>query len=118
MNTTTIAEQLRALVQEWEADESGTSGDLVRSAEAIFATIPGVRSVNGYAGSMGSAYFDLTPDADFACDVKVRVSNHRAGIRGSECVWSFEPAHKLSLYEVGITQITEAIATAIEDAAE
>lgn len=114
----TIAQQLMTLVQEWDADDNDQSVDLVRAAEAIFAAIPGVRSVNGYAGSMGSAYFDLTPDADFACDVKVRISNHRAGIRGSECVWSFEPAHKLSLYEVGITQITEAIATAIEDAAE
>ena len=116
MNTTTIAEQLRALVQEWEADESGTSGDLVRSAEAIFATIPGVRSVNGYAGSMGSAYFDLTPDADFACDVKVRVSNHQAGIRGRECVWSFEADHKPSMYELGIKEITAAIAGEIEAA--
>lgn len=112
----TTAEKLKTLVQEWDAEENGTSGDLVRAAEAIFAAIPNVRSVNGYAGSMGSAYFDLTPDADFACDVKVRISNHKAGIRGSECVWSFQPNDKLSFYELGIKEIMEAVEAEIENA--
>lgn len=112
----TTAEQLRDIITDWDSDESETSVDLLRAAEEIFAAIPGVRSVNGYAGSMGSTYFDLTPDADFACDVKVRISNHKAGMRGSECVWSFEPNHKPSMYELGVKEITAAIAGEIEAA--
>lgn len=93
---------------------------LESAARSLLMTIPGVSSVDLAWGSMDSLYADVMAPGDGgdAFVGQVRFSGHKAGKRGHESIWSFEPGDDAKSVAMGVAAIAKEVADRLAEWAE